>query len=199
MKIGVLGLQGDFREHLRILAKLDVDAVDVRLPDDLEATSGLIIPGGESTTLRKLLSFSGLDAAITERAKQGYALYGTCAGMILLAKQLVNDRDIKPLGLIDITVSRNAYGRQVDSFEADVDINEIGAFHAVFIRAPQIVDHGQHVEVLSAFNNIPILARQGNILVGSFHPEISGDPRIHDFFIKKCAAHAERVSVRQTF
>jgi 5'-phosphate synthase pdxT subunit len=194
MKIGVLGLQGDFREHLQMLAQLDVETIDVRLPEDLEGTQGLIIPGGESTTLRKLLIFSELDKAIIERAQLGYAIYGTCAGMILLARELVNDSETETLDLMDIVVSRNAYGRQVDSFEADVDIKDIGSFHAVFIRAPQIAKHGQDVEVLCAHNNVPILARQGNMLVSSFHPEIYDDPRIHDYFVRECAAN-EKIAV----
>lgn len=184
MKIGVLGLQGDFREHRKLLNRLDVDAVDVRLPQDLEGVNGLIIPGGESTTLRKLLRFSQLDQAIVEKANAGFALFGTCAGMILLADNIENDPEVEPLQLIDITVSRNAYGRQIDSFEADVSIKAIGVFHAVFIRAPQLVRAAPAVEILGKHNGVPILARQGNVLVSSFHPEINGDARVHEYFVR---------------
>lgn len=184
MKIGVLGLQGDFCEHLKLLNHLDVDTVDVRLPQHLEGLHGLVIPGGESTTLRKLLRFSQLDQAIVAKANAGLALFGTCAGMILLADAIENDPETEPLQLIDITVSRNAYGRQIDSFEADVSIEAIGAFHAVFIRAPQIIQAAPAVEILSEHNGVPILARQGNVLVSSFHPEINGDVRVHEYFVR---------------
>ncbi len=194
MKIGVLGLQGDFREHIQVLKKLDVDAVDVRLPEDLEGTSGLVIPGGESTTLRKLLRFSELDQEIIARAKQGFALFGTCAGMILLSNQIKNDDKTDPLQLIDITVSRNAYGRQIDSFETSIKIKDIGDFHAIFIRAPQIVSLGECVEALSKHNGVTILARQNNIMVGSFHPEINGDVRLHQYFVEKMCIQSQPVA-----
>lgn len=194
MKIGVLGLQGDFREHIQLLQKLDVDVVDVRLPEDLEGTSGLVIPGGETTTLRKLLRFSELDQAIIDRAKDGYGLFGTCAGMILLSSQIVNDEKTEPLKLIDITVSRNAYGRQIDSFETDVEIKDIGNFHAIFIRAPQMVSLGEGVESLCDHDDVTILARQKNILAGSFHPEINGDPRIHQYFVEQICRQPQQLA-----
>jgi len=191
MNIGVLGLQGDFREHLAMLARLGVQSRDVRLPEDLAGLVGLVIPGGESTTLRKLLRFSGLDEAIVARARQGMGVYGTCAGMILLAKRILNDAETAPLGLIDIAVSRNAYGRQIDSFEADVNLNGIGGrYHAVFIRAPQIVEYAKGVEVLGQHDGVAVLARQNNVLVGSFHPELSDDPRIHQYFAEQVCAKA---------
>ncbi len=190
MQIGVLGLQGDFREHLRMLSQIGVAGVDVRAPEDLDGTSGLIIPGGESTTLRKLLRFSGLDEAICQRARAGYGLYGTCAGMILLAREIVNSGGVEPLGLIDIAVARNAYGRQSESFEADVEVRGIGPFHIVFIRAPQLVERGPEVEVLAEHDGVPILARQGNVLVSSFHPEIAGDPRLHRSFVEQVRQRA---------
>jgi len=190
MKIGVLGLQGDFREHLHMLRPIGVEGVDVRAPEDLDGTSGLIIPGGESTTLGKLLRFSGLDEAIRERANTGYGLYGTCAGMILLAQRIINPGGVEPLGLIDIAVARNAYGRQLESFEADVEIRDIGPFHIVFIRAPQLVERGPGVEVLAEHGSVPILARQDNVLVSSFHPEIAGDPRVHRYFVEQVCQRA---------
>lgn len=192
MRIGVLGLQGDFREHLNMLSSMGLDPIDVRLPDDLLGLRGLILPGGESTTLHRLLRFSGLDRAIPEAAREGLALYGTCAGMILLARQIANDSHTKPFGLIDITVARNAYGRQIDSFEAEVSLDGIGAFPAVFIRAPQIVEHGRGVRVLGRHNDVPVLAQQGRVLVSSFHPEIGTDPRVHRYFLDTiCAAELQ--------
>lgn len=189
MRIGVLCLQGDFREHVSMLGRLGVEAVEVRLPSDLEGTRGLILPGGESTALRGLLSFSGLDRAIAERAARAeYGLYGTCAGMILMARSLRDGRGVEPLGLMDITVARNAYGRQLDSFEADVAIAGVGAFRAVFIRAPQLVACAAGVEVLGRHQSIPVIARQGNLLASSFHPELSNDTRIHEYFISEVCA-----------
>lgn len=190
MKIGVLGLQGDFREHAAMLRRLGVEPVDVRTPRELEGTRGLILPGGESTTVRKLLAFSGLDRALCERAAEGYGLYGTCAGMILLARRLVNDDRFEPLGLIDIAVARNAYGRQIDSFETELSVKGLGPFHAVFIRAPQLVETGAGVEVLAEHAGRPVLARQGNVLVSSFHPELTDDPALHRYFLEKVCASA---------
>jgi len=193
MRIGVLCLQGDFREHVSMLERLGVAVADVRLPADLEHTHGLILPGGESTALRRLLSYSGLDRAIAERAaREEYGLYGTCAGMILMAKSLRDGRGVEPLGLMDITVARNAYGRQLDSFEADVSITEVGTFHAVFIRAPQLVTCAAGVQVLGRHQGIPVIARQGNLLVSSFHPELSNDARIHEYFISEVCAQQLR-------
>jgi len=184
-----------------MLRQIGVQGVDVRAPEDLEGTSGLIIPGGESTTLRKLLGFSGLDDAIRKRAGgNSYGLYGTCAGMILLAREIINPGGVEPLGLIDIKVARNAYGRQLESFEADVEIRGIGPFHIVFIRAPQLVAHGAEVEVLGAHDGVPIIARQGNVLVSSFHPEIAGDPRVHRYFVEEvCQRAAQGASPRKLF
>ena len=189
MRIGVLCLQGDFREHVSMLRRLGVEAIDVRLPSDLEHTRGLILPGGESTALRRLLSFSGLDHAIAQHAARAeYGLYGTCAGMILMAKSLRQGQGVEPLGLMDITVARNAYGRQLDSFEADVAITEVGTFHAVFIRAPQLIACEVGVEVLGRHEGVPVIARQGNLLVSSFHPELSNDARIHEYFVSEVCA-----------
>ena len=182
VRVGVLALQGDFREHLAVLQRLGVPAREVRTPPDLEAVEALILPGGESTTIARLMAKSGLDRAIQERGEEGMPLYGTCAGLILLAKELVEDRP-QPLGLLDVTVDRNAYGRQVDSFEADIDIKGMGTFHAVFIRAPKVVRCGPAVEVFAEYDGAPVLVRQGNVLASSFHPELTDDTRIHEFFL----------------
>lgn len=182
MKIGVLGLQGDFREHLLVLKRLGVEGRDVRTIEDLKGIDALIIPGGESTAMAHLMAQNGLDQAVKERHRQGMPLYGTCAGLIVLAKEIVEGKP-HGLGLIDITVVRNAYGRQVDSFEADLQIKHMGAFHAVFIRAPKITKCGPQVEVLAEYEGRPVLARQGRVLVSSFHPELTGDTRIHEYFL----------------
>jgi len=183
MKVGVLGLQGDFREHLHVLKRLNVEARDVRTVEDLKIVDALILPGGESTTIARLMTQSGIDQAIQERHRNGMPLYGTCAGMILLAKEVVESKP-QGLGLIDITVSRNAYGRQIDSFEADLHIKNMGALHAVFIRAPKITKCGSSVEVLAEHEGALVLARQGRVLVSSFHPELTGDTRIHEYFLR---------------
>ncbi|MBI1743846.1 pyridoxal 5'-phosphate synthase glutaminase subunit PdxT [Candidatus Acetothermia bacterium] len=182
MKVGVLGLQGDFREHLQTLQSLEVEARDVRTIDQLNETQGLIIPGGESTTISLLMERTGLMDALQKKAREGFPVYGTCAGMILVAKEVTNYRK-SYLSLIDISVRRNAYGRQVDSFEADLNIKSVGLFRAVFIRAPQIERVGAKVEILAEHNSLPVMARQKNILVSSFHPELTGDTRIHEYFI----------------
>ncbi len=194
MRIGVLGLQGDFREHLNMLRAMGLDPVDVRLPEDLDGVAGLILPGGESTTLHRLLRFSGLDRAIPEAHRDGMGLYGTCAGMILLGKRIVNDDHTRPFGLIDVEVARNAYGRQVDSFEAELDLDGIGPFRAAFIRAPQIVSHGEGVQVLGRHRGVPVLARQGRVLVSSFHPELGTDARVHRYFVESVCAMAPQTT-----
>ena len=181
--VGVLGLQGDFREHLRVLERLGVSGQDVRTPDDLKRVDALILPGGESTTIARLLHKGGLWEAVLERGRAGMPLYGTCAGMILLAREITDDQP-EPLGLMDISVARNAYGRQVDSFEADLEIRGIGPFHAVFIRAPKVVRCGPEVDVLAELGGAPVLVRQGWILASSFHPELTGDTRIHAYFLQ---------------
>lgn len=183
MRVGVLALQGDFREHLATLKKLGVESCEVRTVEELEKVDGLIIPGGESTTIANLLERSGLFSEIKERGRNGLPIYGTCAGAILLAKEIINDSK-SYLGLIDIAVRRNAYGRQIDSFEADLNIKNIGPFHAVFIRAPIIERVGPKVEILAAHDSVPVMAQQENILVSSFHPELTNDLRIHEYFLK---------------
>jgi 5'-phosphate synthase pdxT subunit len=174
MKIGVLALQGAFREHAAALERLGADVVEVRLPEQLEGLEGLVIPGGESTSIMRLARLYGLDEAI--RGFRG-AIFGTCAGMILL--------DRERLGLIDLAVRRNAFGRQVASFEADLEIaGEDEPFRAVFIRAPWVEDAGTGVEVLAEVDGHPVLARQGRVLVASFHPELTDDLRIHERFLE---------------
>ncbi|MCY7301679.1 MAG: pyridoxal 5'-phosphate synthase glutaminase subunit PdxT [Thermoleophilia bacterium] len=174
MKIGVLALQGAFREHVAMLRRLGVETVEVRLPGELDDLDGLIIPGGESTTMLRLMGLYGLDDAI--RAFEA-PIFGTCAGMIVL------DRD--RLGLIDLVVERNAFGRQVASFEAPLQIEgEAEPFTAVFIRAPWVADAGPGVATLAEIDGHPVLAREGRILVASFHPELTDDTRVHERFLE---------------
>jgi 5'-phosphate synthase pdxT subunit len=182
MKIGVLALQGAFREHAAALRRLGAGVVEVRLPEHLEGIAGLVIPGGESTAIVRLMRLYGLDTAIC--AFPG-ALFGTCAGMIVL--------DRERLGLIDIDVERNAFGRQIASFEAEVEIaGEDRPFPGVFIRAPWIVDAGPGVDILASVEGRPVLAREGRVLVSAFHPELTGDDRIHELFLQS-VGEAQRV------
>lgn len=184
MKIGVLALQGAFREHCVVLASCGVEAVEIRKADELDEISGLILPGGESTTIGKLLVDWGIMDKIKQRAAQGMAIYGTCAGLILLAKTIYNS-DQPRLGLMDISVQRNAFGRQTESFETDLQVDEFGPepVHAVFIRAPLIDKAGPDVKVLAKVEDKIVIARQGQFLATSFHPELTGDHRIHQYFI----------------
>jgi len=185
MKVGVLALQGAFREHVRMLRALGVEAVEIRLPAGLDEVDGLILPGGESTTMRKLMAEYGLVGPIREFAASGKPVFGTCAGLIVMADRLSGRRQ-ELLNLIDIDVERNAYGRQVDSREADISGDALGPepFHAVFIRAPQILSTGPGVEPLARHRGQVVLARQKNILVATFHPELTGDTRIHELFLR---------------
>ena len=186
MKIGVLALQGAFIEHEKTLARIGAEVVRVRLPENLEGLDGLIIPGGESTTIGKVARRWGLLEPLRGFAQSGRPLWGTCAGMILLAKHVTDGTADQPLlSLMDITVRRNAFGRQVDSFETDLEIAVLGdePFHAVFIRAPIIEQVGKGVEVLATLENDNIVAvRQGNLLATAFHPELTGDDRFHRYF-----------------
>ena len=187
MKIGILALQGAFIEHIQMFGRIGVEAVEIRLPVQLEQVAGLVIPGGESTTMMKLMHDYGLVAPIKKMAARNIPVWGTCAGMICLAKTAVNPDSsaMETLALMDITVRRNAFGRQVDSFEAELQISGLqgGPFHGVFIRAPYIEKAGIGVQALSALPDGEIVAaRQGNLLATSFHPELSGDPRIHRYF-----------------
>ncbi len=184
MRIGVLAVQGDVVEHRDVLRGLGVDEVEVRVPEDLGGVDGLIIPGGESTTIAKLMVRYGLDRAIIAQVERGMAVYGTCAGMILMARRAAGGEP-PLLRLMDIMVTRNAYGRQVDSFEADLDIPVLGPplLRAVFIRAPVIDDVGRNVEVLASLDGRPVLAREGRLLVSAFHPELAPDDRVHRYFL----------------
>ncbi|MBU2703916.1 5'-phosphate synthase pdxT subunit [Sporomusaceae bacterium BoRhaA] len=184
MKIGVLALQGAFREHCAMLNRCGAIAMEIRKASELDEISGLILPGGESTTIGKLLVDWGLMDKIKERAAQGMAIYGTCAGLILLAKT-IRDSDQPRLGLMDITVQRNAFGRQTESFEADLTVPEFGPepIRAVFIRAPWIEQAEANVKVLANVKDKIVIARQDKLLVTAFHPELTGDDRIHKYFI----------------
>lgn len=189
MKVGVLALQGGFRPHAEALGALGADAVEVRLPRDLAAAGALVLPGGESTTLSRLLDTSGLFEPLAARLEAGMPALGTCAGMILLATDVLDGRcDQRGLGAIDITVRRNAHGRQRDSFEAPLDVTGLagGPFPGVFIRAPVIERIGEDVEVLARLaDSTPVAARRGPIMVCAFHPELSGDLRLHQRFLSE--------------
>jgi len=186
MKVGVLALQGAFREHREVLDALGVEVIEVRTEGDLAALDALVLPGGESTTMSKLLDSSGVRAPLAELLADGLPVFGTCAGMILLAREVVDGRpDQESFGAIDVAVRRNAYGRQRDSFETDLAVDGLGGgpFAGVFIRAPRIESVGERVEVLARHDDAPVLARQGAVFVASFHPELSGDLRLHEFFL----------------
>jgi 5'-phosphate synthase pdxT subunit len=184
--VGVLALQGAFAVHEERLRECGVAARQVRTPDDLGGVDALVMPGGESTTMSKLLTTSGLFDAVGSRLEDGMPVFGTCAGMILLATDVLDGRpDQRCFGAIDIAVRRNGYGRQVDSFEADLDVPSVGEqrFHGVFIRAPKVERVGEGVEVLAEHEGVPVLLRRGRVSVASFHPELSGDARLHRSFI----------------
>jgi 5'-phosphate synthase pdxT subunit len=185
VKIGVLGLQGDVREHMACIASVGATPVVVKRLDELDAVDALILPGGESTTIGKLLDRFGLLEPLTERAQQGMPLYGTCAGLILMAREVTGTEDAPHrLAVMDVVVRRNAYGRQVDSFEADIEVTGIdGPVAAAFIRAPIIEGAGPDVEVLATCEERPVLVRQGRLLASSFHPEMMGDDRVHGLFL----------------
>ena len=175
LRIGVLAVQGNFREHAAMLRRLGADVVEVRLPEHLEGLDGLVIPGGESTAFIRLMRLYGLDEALRAFDRP---VFGTCAGMIVL--------DRNHLGLVDLAVRRNAFGRQVASFETDIQLpGDSRPLRAVFIRAPWIEDAGPEVEVLAELDGHPVLARQGRFLVASFHPELTDDTRLHELFLKE--------------
>jgi 5'-phosphate synthase pdxT subunit len=194
-RVGVLALQGDVREHVRALADLGADTAEVRTPSDLAGVDALVIPGGESTTMSLLLESSGLVDPLRARLAAGMPAFGTCAGMILLAAEVVDGReDQQRFGAIDIGVRRNAFGRQVDSFETDLAIDGLdGLLHAVFIRSPIVEWVGPGVEVMAEVAGAdgkprPVVCRQGPILVAAFHPELSGDVRLHREFLNTWTA-----------
>ena len=186
--VGVLALQGAFQAHARALAECGAHAVEVRTPEHLTQVDALVMPGGESTAMSRLLVTSGLFEPLADRIGSGLPVFGTCAGMILLAAHVLDGRpDQRSFGAIDITVRRNGYGRQVDSFEADVPVAGLGdaAFHAVFIRAPLVERAGPGVEVLAEVDGHPVLCRQGTVTVASFHPELTHDRRLHERFCQE--------------
>jgi 5'-phosphate synthase pdxT subunit len=188
VKVGVLALQGAFARHAATLAALGGEPVLVKRPDQLDGVDALVLPGGESTTMSMLLESSGCFEPIAERLAAGLPTLGTCAGMILLGAEVLDGRpDQRCFGAVDISVRRNAFGRQVDSFEADLPVTglEGGPFHAVFIRAPFVERAGPEVEVLATVDGHPVLCRQGAVTVAAFHPELSDDARLHERFLKE--------------
>jgi 5'-phosphate synthase pdxT subunit len=194
VKIGVLALQGAFREHILALEALGVSSVAVRLPEQLDDCVGLVIPGGESTAIGKLMATYGFYDAVAQQHGAGMAIWGTCAGAILIAREILDALpDQHSLALMDIAVRRNAYGRQVDSFESDLDFAGLhgGDFRGVFIRAPWIESVGEGVEVLARHDGHIVAARQGDLMATAFHPELTGDVRIHRYFVEEIVG-AER-------
>ncbi|MDA1191662.1 MAG: pyridoxal 5'-phosphate synthase glutaminase subunit PdxT [Candidatus Poribacteria bacterium] len=185
VKVGILGLQGAVEPHMKALTACGAEPRVVRLPDQIAAVDALIIPGGESTTMGILMERFGVKDALLRHAEQGKPMYGTCAGMILMAKE-IEGSDQARLGLMDTRVARNSFGRQVDSFEAAVDVPAVGEepFRAVFIRAPHVVSGGEGVEVLSVFQERIVLVRQGHLLASAFHPELTDDLRLHRYFLQ---------------
>jgi pyridoxal 5'-phosphate synthase pdxT subunit len=191
MRIGVLALQGDFREHLQTLDAIGVEGVEVRLPRDLAGVSGLILPGGESTTMRRLIDRWGLRQPILDLAERGAPLFGTCAGMIVLAREIAGGEP-PILPLLDVTVQRNAFGRQLDSFEADLTVPVLGdtPVHGVFIRAPIIDRTGPGVDVLGRLDDGRIVAvRERNLIATAFHPELAGETRFHRLLATMASEH----------
>jgi 5'-phosphate synthase pdxT subunit len=192
----VLALQGDVAEHVATLRRLGAKTREVKLPQDLEGLDGLIIPGGESTTIGKLLRRYDLLGPVQEAVKRNFPVYGTCAGMILVADEILDAAEDQPsIGGMDIAVRRNAFGRQVDSFETELDMKGFprGPFHGVFIRAPYIERVGSGVEVLARLaDNTPVAARQGRLLVSAFHPELTPDGRMHEYFLGICDQDGHR-------
>jgi 5'-phosphate synthase pdxT subunit len=201
-RVGVLALQGDYDAHLRAVRQAGGEARPVRTPEEVADCDALVLPGGESTTIGKLLARFGLDRAIHEAHGAGKPIYGTCAGMILLAKDISRGekRGGQPtLGLMDIRVARNAFGRQLDSFEADIDAPRVTGgdpVRGVFIRAPVVEEAGPGVEVLARYHDQAVLVRQNHLLASAFHPELTGDPRVHRYFLQMIDAPADDDTVQ---
>jgi 5'-phosphate synthase pdxT subunit len=196
--IGVLALQGAFESHQQRLTEIGALSRQVRTPRDLAGVDALVMPGGESTTMSRLLATSELFDPIADRLGAGMPVFGTCAGMILLAVEVLDGRpDQRSFGAIDITVQRNGYGRQLDSFETDLIVPDLGAdqppFHGVFIRAPKVTRVGEGVDVLAAHDDVPVLLRQGTVTVASFHPELAGDHRLHAQFLNSFVSQRENI------
>jgi len=190
--IGVLALQGDFVEHINMLDTLEVNSKEIRSKNQFKNIDGLIIPGGESTSIMRLIEIFDLKNEIISCSKKGMPIWGTCAGMIIVAQNIIHNesqdkvRKYDPLNLIDIDVNRNAFGRQIDSFEHDIDVEGLNdPYHSIFIRAPQVSRVGKNVEILASINKTkPVILKQDNILVSSFHPELTNDNRIHNLFMQ---------------
>ena len=185
--VGVLAIQGDYREHRTLLESLGTDVKEIRLPDQLDEVDGLIIPGGESTTIVQLIDIYNMREKLRERVlNEGMPTWGTCAGMIVMAQKLSDHRP-DPLKLMNIEVSRNAFGRQVDSFETDLEVEDMDGppYHAVFIRAPVVDTIGEGVRIISSLDDgRPVAVRQGHMLATAFHPELTNDPRMHKLFLQ---------------
>jgi pyridoxal 5'-phosphate synthase pdxT subunit len=200
--VGILALQGAFRAHESVLHRLDVATRQVRTPADLEAVDALIMPGGESTTMSRLLDTAGLFLPLERRIAAGMPVFGTCAGMILLAVDVLDGRaDQRTFRAIDIAVRRNGYGRQIDSFERDIALDTTFGppsipFHAVFIRAPKVERVGADVTVLASLDGTAVLAQQGSVVVASFHPELTADARLHEHFLSIVAANRAAPTTR---
>jgi len=183
VKVGVLALQGDFREHTLVLADAGATPIEVRTPQHLDGVDALVIPGGESTTIGRLARLYGLVDPIRERALAGMPMLGTCAGMIVMATRVDGGEPL--LSIVDVAVRRNAYGRQVDSFEADVDVDGVGAVRGVFIRAPWVEEIGPAVRTLAEHDGRPVVLEEGSLVVAAFHPELAGDGRLHEYLLRK--------------
>jgi len=200
LTIGVLALQGAVDAHIDALARCGVTTAAVRLSGDLDRIDGIVLPGGESTTMSMMLERNGLATELAEECATKLPVFGTCAGMILAAREIVDGRaDQISLGLLDAVVVRNGYGRQVSSTEVDLNVKGLSEpFRGVFIRAPRVTAVGENVEVLASYNGDPVLVRSGRVLASAFHPELSGDDRLHQMFVDMCAAHADEAMMEAT-
>jgi 5'-phosphate synthase pdxT subunit len=186
MRIGVLALQGDFREHIAALSAVGVEAIPVKTEVEINSVDALVLPGGESTTIAKLARIFGVFDLIKSKIASGLPVYGSCAGLILLANQILDGAEgQETFGGLEITARRNAFGRQVDSFEGEIDFKGLGKLNGVFIRAPWVEEVGSSVEVLATSHGHPVAVKQGNILATSFHPELTSDHAVHRYFVEE--------------